>query len=91
MSDHENCDRSEDGAIRRSGKLSDTASRLVFWLFERSDVAENSGDSLTKISGQIPGCWSIRFAAAVGQSVHVVRHPGQPPSVTKSPTYSNKS
>ena len=38
MSDHDNCDRREDG-----GKLS-----LVFRLFEA-----NSGDYLTKISGKI--------------------------------------
>jgi hypothetical protein len=65
MSDHENCDRSEDGAVRRSGKSS-----LVFRLFERSAEAANSGDYLTKMSGKIG-----RFAtAAVGQSVL-----GQPP------------
>jgi hypothetical protein len=65
-----NCDRSEDG-----GKLSGTASRLVFRLFERSGCrttaeAVNSGDYLTKICGKIG-----RFAtAAVGKSVL-----GQPP------------
>ena len=70
MSDHDNCDRSEDGAVRRSGKLSGTASRLVFRLFERSAEAANSSDYLTKISGKI-GQFA---AAAVGQSVL-----GQPP------------
>jgi hypothetical protein len=60
-----NCDRSEDG-----GKLSGTASRLVFRLFERSAEAANSGDYLTKICGKMG-----RFATAVvGQSVL-----GQPP------------
>ncbi len=73
--DHENCDRSEDGAVRRSGKLSGrgavpSPSRLVFRIFERSAEAANSGDYLTKISGKIG-----RFATAVvGQSVL-----GQPP------------
>lgn len=56
----ESCDRSEDG-----GKLSGTATRLVFRLFEA-----NSGNYLTKINGKIG-----QFAtAAVGQSAL-----GQPP------------
>ena len=56
----ENCDSSEDG-----GKSSP-----VFRSFEA-----NSGDYLTKMSGKLPGCRTIRFAAAaVGQSVL-----GQPP------------